>query len=54
MLDAIIRFSLRYRLLVLVVSLGVLVYGSYLATRMPIDVFPDLDRPRQRTCHLLA
>ena len=23
-----------------------LVYGSYLATQMPIDVFPDLDRPR--------
>ena len=24
----------------------VMVYGSYLATTMPIDVFPDLDRPR--------
>ena len=23
-----------------------LVYGSWLATLMPIDVFPDLDRPR--------
>src|SRR5690606_20889384 len=23
-----------------------LIYGSYLATTMPIDVFPDLDRPR--------
>ncbi len=46
MLDAVIRFSLRYRLLVVVVSLILLVYGSYLATTMPIDVFPDLDRPR--------
>lgn len=46
MLDAIIKFSLRYRLLVVVVSLFVLVYGSYLAVTMPIDVFPDLDRPR--------
>ncbi len=46
MLDAVIRFSLRYRFLVIVVSLILLVYGSYLATTMPIDVFPDLDRPR--------
>ncbi|WP_047816434.1 efflux RND transporter permease subunit [Rhodopirellula islandica] len=46
MLDSIIRFSLRYRMLVVVVSLVVLVYGSYLATQMSIDVFPDLDRPR--------
>ncbi len=46
MLDAIIRFSLRYRLLVMISSLVVLGYGSYLATQMSIDVFPDLDRPR--------
>ncbi|TWT67555.1 efflux RND transporter permease subunit [Allorhodopirellula solitaria] len=46
MLDSIIRFSLRYRMLVIFVSLMVLVYGSYLATQMSIDVFPDLDRPR--------
>ncbi|GAA5507892.1 efflux RND transporter permease subunit [Novipirellula caenicola] len=46
MLDSIIKFSLRYRMLVIVMSLAVLVYGSYLATQMSIDVFPDLDRPR--------
>src|SRR6056297_3287593 len=46
MLDAIIRLSLRYRLLVMISSLVVLGYGSYLATQMSIDVFPDLDRPR--------
>ena len=46
MLDSIIRLSLRYRSLVLIASLVVLVYGSYLATTMSIDVFPDLDRPR--------
>jgi len=45
-LNAIIRLSLRYRMLVVVISLAVLIYGSYLATTMPIDVFPDLDRPR--------
>src|SRR5215218_4803192 len=46
MLNAVIRFSLRYRMLVVVLSLTLLVYGSYLATTLPIDVFPDLDRPR--------
>jgi HME family heavy-metal exporter len=46
MLDAVIRLSLRYRVLVVVCCLVVLLYGSYLATRLPIDVFPDLDRPR--------
>jgi CzcA family heavy metal efflux pump len=46
MLNAIIRLSLQNRALVLAVCLVVLVYGGYLTTTMPIDVFPDLDRPR--------
>lgn len=46
MLNAVIRFSLRYRMLVVVLSLTLMVYGTYLATTLPIDVFPDLDRPR--------
>ena len=46
MLNAIIRFSLHYRMLILVISVATLLYGSYLATTLPIDVFPDLDRPR--------
>ena len=46
MLNAVIRFALHYRMLVVVVSQALLVYGSYLATTLPIDVFPDLDRPR--------
>jgi CzcA family heavy metal efflux pump len=46
MLNAVIRFSLQYRMLIVVMSLALLVYGSYLATQLPIDVFPDLDRPR--------
>lgn len=46
MLDTIIRLSLRHRMLVVIASLAALVYGSYSATQMPIDVFPDLDRPR--------
>ena len=46
MLNAVIRLSLRYRTLVLAACLVVLVYGGYLTTSIPIDVFPDLDRPR--------
>ncbi|MEE2641348.1 MAG: efflux RND transporter permease subunit [Planctomycetota bacterium] len=46
MFNLLIRLALRYRFPVIVVSLALLAYGSYLATTMPIDVFPDLDRPR--------
>ena len=46
MFNAVIRFALQYRMLVVVISLGLLLYGTFLATQMPIDVFPDLDRPR--------
>lgn len=46
MLNAIIRLALRYRSLVVLACLVLLGYGTYLATTMPIDVFPDLDRPR--------
>src|SRR5262245_12155146 len=46
MLNSIIRLSLQYRTLVLAVCVVVLMYGGYLTTTIPIDVFPDLDRPR--------
>ena len=46
MLNTIIRLSLTHRTLVLAGCLVVLGYGGYLATTLPIDVFPDLDRPR--------
>jgi CzcA family heavy metal efflux pump len=45
MIDALIGWSLRNRFLVLVAAFGILVWGSYEAARMPIDVFPDLTAP---------
>ncbi|TWT46875.1 efflux RND transporter permease subunit [Botrimarina hoheduenensis] len=46
MLNAVIRFSLHNRLLVLCASVGVLVLGAMAALSLPIDVLPDLTRPR--------
>lgn len=45
MLDSIIEFSLRNRVLVLAIALVVIVFGAYQLTQMPVDVFPDLNRP---------
>lgn len=46
MLNAVILFALRHRPLIVIAALAVLCYGGYLASTMPIDVFPELDRPR--------
>ncbi len=46
MLNAVIKLALRYRLLTIVLALVALVYGSYVLYVLPIDVFPDLNRPR--------
>jgi len=46
MLNAIIRFSLQQRFLVAALSLLVLVTGGWQIYKLPIDVFPDLNRPR--------
>ncbi len=45
MLTRLIEFSLRNRLFILAISALVLAYGGYTAVRLPIDVFPDLNRP---------
>ncbi len=37
--------SLRNRFLVLAIALVLLGYGGFIATRLPVDVFPDLNRP---------
>lgn len=46
MLDGIIKFSLRNRLLVLAASLLLIGVGAWQSSRLAIDVFPDLNRPR--------
>jgi heavy metal efflux pump (cobalt-zinc-cadmium) len=45
MLDKIIKFSLNNRLFVLVTAVLLIVYGTYTANRMDVDVFPDLTAP---------
>jgi len=45
MLDKILSFSLKNRLLILFIAVIILAGGSYVATRMEIDVFPDLTAP---------
>ena len=46
MLNRIIRFALQNRLLMLAFAVGLLVAGTYTARQLPVDVLPDLDRPR--------
>ena len=46
MLNTIIRLSLQYRFVTIALALVVLVYGGYTLFNLPIDVFPDLNRPR--------
>jgi len=45
MFNRIVRFSLDNRLFVLVAALLLVVYGTLMATRTPVDVFPDLNKP---------
>ena len=46
MLNAVIRFALQQRLLVIALSIFLVAFGAWQTMRMPIDVFPDLNRPR--------
>ncbi len=45
MLNHLIAFSLRNRLFVLVASALLLLYGGFVILKLPVDVFPDLNRP---------
>ena len=45
MLNHIIAFCLRNRVLVLAVTFVLVIFGGYQARQLPIDVFPNLNRP---------
>ncbi|WP_310494054.1 efflux RND transporter permease subunit [Dechloromonas sp.] len=45
MFDFVINASLKQRLIVLGVSLLLVIYGALTVRKMPVDVFPDLNKP---------
>ncbi len=45
MFEFLVHTSLRQRLIVLAVSLLLVVYGAITLRQMPVDVFPDLNKP---------
>ncbi|GGD60853.1 efflux RND transporter permease subunit [Lacimicrobium alkaliphilum] len=45
MFNFLVRSSLRHRLLVLVIALMTMLYGIWQSKSLPVDVFPDLNKP---------
>jgi CzcA family heavy metal efflux pump len=45
MIDALIRWSLAHRTIVVALAAGFLVWGGWTASRIPLDVLPDLTAP---------
>lgn len=45
MLDRIIKFSLSHRLLIISIAILISIYGVLTLRQLPVDVFPDLNRP---------
>ena len=45
MFDRLVNFSLHNRRIVMVAAVLLMVYGAFTLTRIPVDVFPDLNKP---------
>src|SRR5262250_1720710 len=45
MLDKVIQWSIKNRLIVVIAAAVLLIYGGIVAVRAPVDVFPDLTAP---------
>ena len=45
MFNILVTHSLKNRLFVLAAAFILIVYGSFVLPRLPVDVFPDLNRP---------
>ncbi len=45
MFNKLVYFSLHNRLMVVLASLVLLFYGGYTMTKLPVDVFPNLNKP---------
>jgi HME family heavy-metal exporter len=45
MFNFLVTQSLKNRLFVLAIAAVLMIYGAFTATRLPVDVFPDLNRP---------
>jgi Cu/Ag efflux pump CusA len=44
-MNAIIKWALQNRLIVVAIAALMLVWGGYIALNLPVDVFPDLNKP---------
>lgn len=44
-MNAIIKWALQNRLIIIAISALLLVWGGYVALNLPVDVFPDLNKP---------
>ncbi len=45
MFNILVNASLKNRLFVLAAAMLLIAYGSFVVPRLPVDVFPDLNRP---------
>ena len=45
MLNTLIRYSLKNRIFILLMAGSMMAYGLWVGSNLPVDVFPDLNRP---------